>query len=119
MNAVSDLFEYAERVADPVPVERGIPIPSNRVAGQRVNWDVLRAALRFERLAIGESIAIRPEQAPMVDQIRLQNFLSGAACSYRKTQPAGTWAFTTRQMPDGSVRLWRIDPADAKGRGES
>jgi hypothetical protein len=119
MNAVPDLFDYAQQVSDDLPVERGVPIPTNRVSTQRVNWDALRGMLRLERLAIGDSIAIKPESAPLVDQIRIQNFLSGAACSYRKAQPPGSWAFTTRQMPDGSVRLWRIPPAEAKGRGES
>lgn len=118
MNAAVDLFSYAEQVPHEIPVERGIPIPAGRVSSQRTNWEAVRAMLKFDRLAIGDSIAITPERVPEVEQIRLQNFLSGAACSYRKSQPAGSWAFTTRQMRDGSVRLWRIDPADAKGRGE-
>lgn len=112
----SDLF--AAITPSSIPIESGIPIPANRVAGQRIKWDEIRAMLDFDRMQIGDSFAVRPEWAPGADMLRLQNFVSGAACSYRKTRVPGSWAFTTRQMADGSVRCWRIDPSEAKGRGE-
>lgn len=111
-----DLF--ASLTPSGIPIERGIPIPANRVTHQRIIWDEIRAMLDFDRMQIGDSFAVKPEWAPGADTLRLQNFISGAASSYRKTRVPGTWAFTTRQMPDGSVRCWRIDPSDAKGRGQ-
>ena len=113
----NDLFTNSKPRC-PIPIDKGIPIPSNRVINQRINWAWIKPLLQFERMQIGESIRIEPNWIEGADALRLQNYLSGAACSYRAEQPAGSWAFTTRQMPDGSVRLWRIDPHEAKGRGQ-
>lgn len=116
-----DLFEYTNDNCEcppMIPVDRGIRIPENRVQFQKFDWDNLRGRLHLDRLAVGDSIALRPEWFEGIDIQRLANWLSGAGCSYRKTQPSGTWACTTRQMPDGSVRLWRIKPEEAKTRGQ-
>lgn len=102
------------------PIERGIAIPDGRVRHKRIEWAAIRKILdsSLAQMQIGDSIAIRGEWIPSADLMRIQNYVSGAACTYRADQSPGTWAFTTRQMPDHSVRLWRIDPAEAKGRGE-
>ncbi len=111
---MADLFDRP----DAIVIERGVPIPANRVSHQRIEWDRIKAQIDFDRMQIGDSFAVRPEWAPGADLLRLQNFISGAASSYRKERVPGSWVFTTRQMADGSVRCWRIDPSDARGRGE-
>jgi hypothetical protein len=87
-----------------VVIENFVPVPSNREKLQRTNWDNLREKLPFNWMAVGSSFAIHPRDFA-TDQLRLQNYLSGAACSYRKDNDG--WDFTTRQMPDGTVRVWR------------
>lgn len=116
---MNDLFDYREPQRGP-RIDRDIPIPMGRVKVQRIKWDAVKELMRatLSRLQVNDSIGIHPDLAPNADLIRIQNYVSGAACSYRAEQPKGSWAFTTRQMPDGTVRLWRIDPADQKGRGE-
>lgn len=99
-------------------IEDGIEIPTSRVTRRRIEWNNLKEKFQFERLAIGQSFAVSPSFIEGADQLRLQNYITGAACSYREQFEPGAWAFTTRQMPDGTVRCWRIDPEDAKTRGE-
>ena len=100
-----------------VPIEQGIGIPANRVPHQRAKWE--RAKLRFDLLQVGDSFQIGPEHyPPSTPLLVVQNWISGAACIYRKSQPPGSWAFTTRQNPaTGTVRVWRIEPHQARGRG--
>lgn len=115
---MQDLFDILPRAnVHGFVIDANVPLPENRVAGQRVQWDGLKDKLPFKALRVGDSFAINPAFFE-TDTLRLQNYISGAACSYRKTQPPGTWDFTTRQMPDGRVRCWRINPEDHKGRGQ-
>jgi hypothetical protein len=87
-----------------IEIETGVPLPSSREGRQRTAWENLRDRLPFKTLGVGESFAVNPAWFE-TDQLRLQNYLSGADCSYRKDND--NWNFTTRQMDDGTVRVWR------------
>lgn len=92
-----------------INLEQSVAIPENREKSQTANWDNLRSKLPFAKMEVGDSFELSPADFG-VEQIVLQNYLSGAACQYRKERPIGTWAFTTRQMPNGNVRVWRVNP---------
>ena len=87
-------------------IDSGVEIPTDRQAAHKPAWNNLKSVLPFGSLRIGDSFGINPRRVG-TDQIRAQNYLSGAACAYRKTRDDG-WNFTTRQMPDGTVRVWRL-----------
>ena len=99
-----------------VVLDRGFPIPEGRVHRKRIEWDGLREKLPFQSMALGDSFAVWAEDYGC-SMIVLQNYISGAAAMMEK-EYCSLVAFTTRQMPDGSVRCWRIEPKDQKGRGE-
>ncbi len=87
-----------------IQIEKNIALPGSRVDRKQAEWNDLRHSLPFEAMLVGDSFALSPADFD-TDQLRLQNYLSGSACSYRKDQEH--WDFTTRQMPDGTVRVWR------------
>lgn len=101
-----------------LPVNKDIPIPVGRVKAKHVDWDRVKKALNFDRLSVGDCYIVPLNFALGASPIQLQNYVSGAACKYRKEQPFGSWAFTTRQMANGSCCVWRIDPCEARKRGE-
>lgn len=95
--------------AEPYPIEDGIAIPEDRQAGQRIKWDT--NLYPFARLRVGQSFKVN-KPAMVDDIIRVQNHVSGAACSYRKRfheeHPGEPWDFTTRSLGN-YVRCWRTE----------
>lgn len=106
MSSAPDLFSFEPKgriVAGGYEIERDIPIAVDHRERKRREWS--KPKFPFAELGVGESFT----QAPIhgLTLIETQNLVSGAACQYRKKQPAGSWNFTTRQIR-GAVRCWRI-----------
>lgn len=104
-----DLFDYAH----PAPVaeqqrfviHRGIPIPKGREAPSRAEFE--RPALPFDRMEVDECFDVWPHDLGGLDLIRVQNYVSGAASTFRSKDPRGR-SFTTRQIQGQFVRCWRV-----------
>ena len=98
-----------------IKIQSDRPLPETSIPQKRVQWDNLKSKFPFDEMEIGQSFAIDCYDYG-VSQIVLQNYISGAASSYRKDNPDK--AFTTRQLGISFVGCWRINPEEAKGRGQ-
>lgn len=102
-----DLFDYAPPVGTPAPfsIKRGIPIPTSRESSVRSTWE--RPVFRFGDMEVGDCFDVWPHECGNLDLIRVQNFVSGAAATFRKNDSLGR-RFTTRQIQGQFVRYWRV-----------
>lgn len=103
-----DLFSHAaqhEAVSSPFTIKRGIPIPTSREKIVRLAW--ARPVLRFGDMDVGDCFDVWPQDCGGVDIIRVQNYVSGAAASFRANDATGR-SFTTRQIQGQFVRCWRV-----------
>jgi hypothetical protein len=98
-----------------IKINSGYPLPETSVPQKRVQWDNLKSRFPFDEMEVGDSFIIWAGKYN-VSQIVLQNYISGAASAYRKDNPDK--AFTTRQLGVSYVGCWRINPEEARGRGQ-
>lgn len=101
-----DLFDYSQSPAAAVPfaIKRGIPMPSSRESTIKSTWE--RPEFRFNDMEIGDCFDVWPHECGGLDLIRTQNFVSGAAATFRKKDSLGR-TFATRQIQGQFVRCWR------------
>lgn len=95
---MNDLFTQAERFQ----IESGVPVTTDR-SGPRKRRNMPQ--LPFDKMRVGDSFAVRPDDIGVDSLIRCQNAVTGAACDYRKREHEG-FGYTSRQLGD-SVRIWR------------
>lgn len=105
MIAQPDLFSSSARVVRGYTIESGVPV-ADRQERKRREWEAPN--FPFEGMKVGDSFIQYP--LPGLSLIETQNLVSGAACTFRKKQPPGSWQFTTRQIAGRYVRCWRIEP---------
>lgn len=100
-----DLFSYDPN--DPFPIERGVPVASDRSASRNATWP--KPEFPFSRMVVGESFVVRPEHCGDAPLIVTQNIVSSAASAYcQEFAPEARPKFTTRQQGGRFVRCWRI-----------
>ncbi len=83
-------LKVLKRPADLIAAEPGIPIP------KRVGLDT-SAKYPWKTMEVGDSFALPPN-------VNAKNF----SCQASVAGKVNGRRFTTRQMPDGSRRCWRI-----------
>lgn len=87
------------------PIEKGVPIARDDSPRQRQKWT--RPDFPFDRMTVGDSFVVRPEDCGGAPLIVVQNLASGAAATYCKGFVPGARRFTTRQVGGRFVRVWR------------
>jgi hypothetical protein len=102
-----DLFDFSPAThSAPFAIKRGIPIPSSRESAVKSTWE--RPVFRFQDMEIGDCFDVWPHECGDLDLIRVQNFVSGAASTFRKNDIKRR-RFATRQIQGQFVRCWRVE----------